>query len=130
MQPRTLFLTVSLLDRYLAITASRRQELQLVGVASILIASKFEEIHPPELKDFVYLTNNAYTMDQTRSMECRMLNALDFRISCSTVADFLRPLQTAMSSAKHQQLAAYLSELSLLELDMLQYHPSHVAAAA
>jgi cyclin B len=33
----------------------------LVGVAALFIACKYEEIYPPDLKDFVYITDNAYT---------------------------------------------------------------------
>jgi hypothetical protein len=31
-----------------------------VGVTAMLIASKYEEIYPPTVKDFVYITDNAY----------------------------------------------------------------------
>jgi len=37
-----------------------RQKLQLVGVTAMLIACKYEEIYPPIVKDFVYITDNAY----------------------------------------------------------------------
>ena len=37
---------------------------QLVSVAAMLIASKFEEICPPEVQDFVYFTSGAYTRDE------------------------------------------------------------------
>jgi G2/mitotic-specific cyclin-B, other len=34
-----------------------------VGVTALLIASKYEEIYPPELKDFVFITDKAYTKE-------------------------------------------------------------------
>jgi len=36
----------------------------LVGIASLFIASKFEEIYAPELKDFVHVCDNAYTKEE------------------------------------------------------------------
>jgi len=57
--PETLFLTVNLIDRYLEAKKVLRQKLQLVGVTSMLIASKYEEIYAPEVKDFVYITDKA-----------------------------------------------------------------------
>ena len=39
------------------------RELQLVGVAAMLIASKYQEIYPPKLQDFVAVTDDAYTQD-------------------------------------------------------------------
>ena len=41
-----------------------RSKLQLVGTASMLIAAKFEEIHPPALKEFVFITDNSYTKQE------------------------------------------------------------------
>jgi cyclin B len=55
--------------------------LQLVGVASLFIACKYEEIYPPDLKDFVYITDNAYTKDEVLEMEGRMLLSLTFDIT-------------------------------------------------
>lgn len=59
--PETLYLTVNLIDRYLAKTEVSRPKLQLVGVTALLIASKYEEIYPPELRDLVYICDRAYS---------------------------------------------------------------------
>ena len=48
---------ISLLKR----AQNKRNNLQLVGVTAMLIASKYEEIYAPEIRDFVYITDNAYT---------------------------------------------------------------------
>lgn len=58
--PETLFLTVNIIDRYLAKEQVVRSKLQLVGVTSMLIASKYEEIYAPEVRDFEYITDKAY----------------------------------------------------------------------
>jgi cyclin B len=47
--PETLYLTVSLIDRYLEKVEVHREKLQLVGVTAMLIASKYEEIYAPEV---------------------------------------------------------------------------------
>ena len=67
--PETLFITVSLIDRYLEQIQIKRTNLQLVGVTAMLIASKYEEIYAPEVRDFVYITDNAYTKDEILLME-------------------------------------------------------------
>jgi cyclin B len=59
--PETLFLTVNLVDRYLEKQVVSKRDVQLVGVAAMLIATKYEEIYPPVLKDLVFITDNAYT---------------------------------------------------------------------
>ena len=57
----TMFLTVNLIDRFLGKVQVTRQKLQLVGVTCMFIATKYEEIYPPDLRDFVYVTDKAYT---------------------------------------------------------------------
>lgn len=49
LNPETLYLTVNIVDRYLAVTTTSRRELQLVGMSAMLIASKYEEIWAPEV---------------------------------------------------------------------------------
>ena len=60
LMPETLFLTANLIDRYLATRAVSRKNLQLVGVTAMLVASKYEEIWAPEVRDFVYISDKAY----------------------------------------------------------------------
>ena len=43
MVPETLYLTVNILDRFLSVKQVRRSKLQLVGVAALSIAAKYEE---------------------------------------------------------------------------------------
>ncbi|CAI9763031.1 unnamed protein product [Fraxinus pennsylvanica] len=86
----TLYLSVSYIDRFLSLNAINRQRLQLLGVASMLIASKYEEINPPHLEDFVYITDNTYTKEEMVKMESDVLNSLKFEMGNPTVKTFLR----------------------------------------
>jgi hypothetical protein len=47
---------VAILDRLLQVEVGlvSRNKLQLVGVAAMLVAAKYEEIYAPEVKDFVF----------------------------------------------------------------------------
>jgi cyclin B len=131
LRSETLFLTVNLIDRYLSRTRVMRKKLQLVGVVAMFIASKFEEINPPEIKDFVHITDNAYTKEDVLVMECTMLTTLNFQIVVPTAAQFLDRLQKVnRCDDQHRELAAYLIDLSLLEMRMLRYSPSHIVSAA
>jgi len=64
--PETLYITVNIVDRFLAKTEVPRRKLQLVGVTSFLIASKYEEIYPPDIHDLVYVCDNAYSKQEVR----------------------------------------------------------------
>ena len=45
----TLYLSVSYVDRYLSAVPVQRNQLQLVGVTCMLLASKYEEIYAPQV---------------------------------------------------------------------------------
>ena len=129
--PETLYLTANLIDRFLAVCTVTRKNLQLVGVTAMLLASKYEEIWAPEVKDFVYISDNAYTKDQILGMEKLMLNTLNFNLTLPTPYVFTaRFLKAAMADRKVTQLSWFLVELCLPDYAMLQFSPSHMAAAA
>jgi cyclin B len=131
LRAETLFLSVQLIDRYLEINATQRRHLQLVGATALLIAAKFEEVYPPQIKEFEYITDKAYTRDELLKMEICILKALDFNICCPTAISFLDRYQSVNGCTdSHRFLAQYLLELSLVEYKMLKYGPSHLAAAS
>lgn len=131
LKAETLFLAVSLIDRYLELKVTARRNLQLVGITSLLIAAKFEEIYPPHITDFVYVTDKAYTRDEIIKMEVLILSALDFKICKPTANVFLERYQTVNGgNDTHRDLAQYLLELTLPDYNMIKYSPSHLAAAA
>ena len=55
----------------------------------MLIASKYEEIWAPEVRDFVYISDKAYTREQILNMEKLMLNTLRFKLTVPTPFNFL-----------------------------------------
>ena len=55
----------------------------------MLIATKYEEIYAPEVKDFVYISDNAYTCDDILKMEYHILKALDFEITTPSSLKFV-----------------------------------------
>jgi cyclin B len=131
LMPETLYLTINLIDRFLERKLVIRQKLQLVGVTAMLLASKYEEIYAPEVKDFVYITDRAYTRAQILSMEAAMLNALKFNLTVPTAYPFLnRFLKAAQANRRVTNLAHYFVERTLQEYSMLRFLPSQVAAAA
>ena len=131
LQVETLYLTVSIIDRYLAKRAITKQQLQLVGISAMLISTKYEEIYPPETRDFVHIADRAYTKDQVLKMELDILDALDFAITVPSAWRFLeRFAKVAAIDEPSFFLARYLLELSLIEQHMLKFHPSIQATAA
>lgn len=67
-----------------------RNRLQLLGVTAMLLSSKYEEMFAPEVADFVYITDNAYTKADIREMERDILRTLNFSFGKPLCLHFLR----------------------------------------
>ena len=131
MVPQTMYISVNLIDRYLSKNETSRVKLQLVGVASMFISSKYEEIYPPELKDFVYITDKAYVKSDVLDMEYKMLKSLNFDITFPTQWSFLEIFTKKLKIDKKTfNLAWFLMELSLINYKMLKFKYSLIAASA
>jgi len=81
---QTLFMAVNLVDRALELMEILKTDFQLLGIACLFMASKFEEIYPPQLKEFVYVCADAYSGDQILCMEERVLAKLRFNLVFSS----------------------------------------------
>uniref|UniRef100_A0ABI7YBI5 Cyclin B2 n=1 Tax=Felis catus TaxID=9685 RepID=A0ABI7YBI5_FELCA len=127
----TLYMCVAIMDRFLQVQPVSRKKLQLVGITALLLASKYEEMFSPNIEDFVYITDNAYTSSQIREMETLILKELKFELGRPLPLHFLRRASKAGEvDVEQHTLAKYLMELTLIDYDMVHYHPSKVAAAA
>lgn len=83
---QTLYLAVSVLDRFLHESTEPviRRELQLVGITSLLVAAKYEELFVPELRDLAYICDGAYTEQQVRSIKDEV-----FRVFVRSLPDLM-----------------------------------------
>ena len=131
--PQTLYLTVNIIDRYLSKNDTHRSKLQLVGIAAMFIACKYEEIYPPKAKDFVYITDGAYTKPELINMEYKMLKSLEFNITCPTQWSFLEIYGKKLDldeKNKTFKLAWFLMELCLINYKSMKFKMSVLAGSA
>ncbi|KAK6934743.1 Cyclin, C-terminal domain, partial [Dillenia turbinata] len=152
----TLYLLVTLLDQYLSMVAVKKNELQLVGLTTLLLASKYEDGWPPKVMDLISISAESYTRNQMLKMnysfsvatnlsfllgsknvlhgfiqENVILKRLKFRLNTPTPYVFmLRFLKAAQLDTKHKHLALYLLELCLVEYEALKFKPSLLSACA
>jgi len=128
-----LYLCTNLVDRYLSKKMVARNCLQLVGVTCMLIAAKYEEIYPPEIRDLVHITDHAYTREQIIAMEIEILNTLGFHVTVPLSVRFLQRFMQASAVAEHSmrwEIAHFLLELTILDYKFIGYSPSMLACAA
>jgi len=128
----TLCLCINYIDRFLSHMSVLRGKLQLVGAASMFLASKFEEIYPPEVTEFVYITDDTYTKKQVLRMEHLILKVLSFDVAIPTFNYFCDKFAKDMNADdRTKNLSFFLGELTLVDADpFLKYLPSEIAAAS
>jgi cyclin B len=63
LQPECLYVTALIIDQYLSRVKIQKSQLHLLGVSTILIATKYEEIYPPEVRELLAISENKFTKD-------------------------------------------------------------------
>ncbi|XP_058177301.1 G1/S-specific cyclin-E [Anopheles ziemanni] len=90
MYRETYYLAVDYIDRYLSRKKGlMKTHLQLLGVTALFIAAKVEEIYPPKLRDFAYVTDGACTEEDILREELLLLCELEWNINPLTVIGWL-----------------------------------------
>jgi hypothetical protein len=129
--PESLYLCISIIDRFLYHKCVPRKRLQLLGMTSLLIACKYKETRQINTSDFTYGTNLMYTQQEVLTMELLIVKILDYRLMVPKGYTFLqRFLHMTKADGVMANLASFYMEQILLEHSMLDLRPSHLAAAA
>ena len=129
--PETLFLAVNIFDRLLSARIISLAKLQLVGITSLLITSKVEEIVPPSIMLFLHCADCSYTKDEVLEAERYVLKMLGRNLSYPNPIHFLQRVGEAGEfNVEARTISEYLLEISCLEWRLLSAPPSLLAAAA
>ena len=54
------------------------------------MSRKYEEISPPKVEDFCYITDNTFSKQDVVKMEAGILLALQFELGRPTISSFIR----------------------------------------
>ncbi|KAJ7419473.1 G1/S-specific cyclin-E1 [Willisornis vidua] len=123
----TFYLAQDFFDRFMATQQDVvKTLLQLIGVTSLFIAAKLEEIYPPKLHQFAYVTDGACTEDEIVSMELIIMKALNWNLNPLTVVSWLNVyMQVAYLNELYELL-----DLCVLDIGCLEYTYGILAASA
>jgi hypothetical protein len=120
--PATLYLTINSIDRFLSLHILMRQKLQLLGISSMLLASKYEEIYAPETRDFVYISDNAYSKDDIFKMEILICTTLEYVFHIKSPIFFISDWSKILNASREEMIfSVYSFELHLVEYDSLVF---------
>ncbi|PWA76737.1 Cyclin, C-terminal domain-containing protein [Artemisia annua] len=133
LQKETMFLGVSLLDRFLSKGYFRnKRELEIAGIACLTLATRIEENQPYNSirEKFFYVGSIRYSRSEVVAMEWLVQEVLKFQCYLPTIYNFLWfYLKAARADDDVDKIAKYLAVLALLGHEQLCYWPSTVAAS-
>ena len=127
--PDTLFLSIIIFDRYMSIINNiDKNRLQLIGVTSLLIACKYEEIFSPEMRDFICILDREYEKEDLMDQENNMLKILKFEVIYPTSLRYYEILRLEFGiEDKYCKYGNYLLELCLLDCKFSKYLQAVIA---
>ena len=127
----TLFLTINLIDRYLSKKQILRTKFQLLGVTSLFIAYKYQEIYMKNINEFVDLTARAFDKSEILEMEKILIDLVEFNLDLPLSNDFFDLLSTIYKfDKKEYNFGCFLLEAFLLDISCCEYKQSQIALAA
>ena len=90
---QTFFLSITILDRYFKQSSDilRINDLHILGITSMFVASKFEDIHPLKMKTVhEKIAHKKLTVDEIKGTEMKVMSTLQYKINAPTCLDFLK----------------------------------------
>jgi cyclin B len=128
----TLYITINIIDRYLSLKKIERCNFQLLGVTALFIACKQNEISFRKLNEYVYITDNAYSEEDIKRMENKVLYTLNFDLlfpSSLTFYEILSYKLNLYEDKKKFNFGEFLMESFYLDENCLKYSASTIACA-
>ncbi|XP_041837214.1 G1/S-specific cyclin-E1 [Melanotaenia boesemani] len=130
-------------DRFIATQSNVfKSTLQLIGITCLFIAAKVEEMYPPKVHRFAYVTDEACTEDDILCMEIIIMKELQWSLSPQTPVSWLNVyMQVAYLSDTEELLIpkypqttfthiAELLDLCMLDMRCLEFSNGILAASA
>lgn len=138
LMPETLYLCVDILDRVLSkinFEIKTMEKLKLIGLASLLLASKYEQRRVVGVYDVEYMADYIYMPEEICQMEKLILQELGWILTVPTPYVFLvRNIRACVSSDEDkimENMVFFFSQLSLTNHSIVcDYKPSLIAACS
>jgi len=138
----TFYLAQDYFDRFMATqTNVLKSTLQLIGISALFIAAKMEEIYPPKLHQFAYVTDGACMEEEILAMEMIIMKELNWSLSPLTPVSWLNIyMQVAYLKTEEVLIPQYpettfvqiteLLDLCTLDIKSLEFSSGLLAASS
>ncbi|KAJ8402126.1 hypothetical protein AAFF_G00373610 [Aldrovandia affinis] len=128
--PETLSLTISILDRFLAIVKARPKYLRCIAIACFFLAAKTneEDERIPALRDLARTSSCGCSPSEILRMERIVLDKLNWDLHTATPLEFLQIFHAMVLSCKSQFLAGLLGVNPSQHMSLLTRQLHHCLA--
>ncbi|XP_072316645.1 G1/S-specific cyclin-E2 [Eucyclogobius newberryi] len=140
---QTAYLAQDFFDRFMLTQDDMNKDyLQLIGITALFIAAKIEEIYPPKIFEFAYVTDGACDTWDIQKTELLILKALQWNLCPETPISWLKLYCQVEAQSDEQNFLVpqfsqetyiqitQLLDLSLMNIGALDFSYSVLAAAA
>ena len=135
LREETFFLCVNIFDRYinnLKIDPNQFNNLKIekILITCIFISSKYEEIYPPYLREFLNMVNFKFSEHEILTLEEEILSNLNFECHTHSALLFLNKYFNSLKNENKiiYNLAYLILIISMFDYEFCSYKPSFQAA--
>lgn len=126
----TLHVTVGCVDRYLALRSVPKACLQLLGIACMVVCTRYVSKEILTIREAVWLTDNTYKYEDLVRMMGEVVSVLEGKIRTPTLLDYGEVLLSLLPLERRTtHLFSYICELSLLYSALATPPPAKLACA-
>ena len=129
----TFYTTIYIIDTFLSKKFIQRKRFQLLGVTSLLISSKFNEIYIRRMNDYALITDGAYTIDDIKKMEEEITKTLNFNFLFPSSLSFFEIISKKIGISEDlnkKKFCEFLIQSFLIDYKSLYYSYSTIACAS
>lgn len=128
----TFYTTIYIIDAYLSKKFIQRKKFQLLGVTALLIATKLNEIFSGSVKDYVFITDNAYNEGSILSMESDICKTLNFNFLVPNCLSFFQIFSKKIGfdkNSEESQFGKFIIQNFLMNSKSFNYNYSLISIA-
>jgi cyclin A len=126
----TLFLTIQIFDRYLSKKDLNTEKMELLLLASFMVASKHNEIDYVNMQETLQLAQNKFSKEQVIEMESEILSQINFELLSPTMCEYFSLFASYLNLNEEKiNHGFYILNIILVDYHMLEY-PNFMLALA
>ena len=122
---KTLLLTIQFIDETVSIVKPTKETLQLLGISCLSISANLIEIYSPDLNDYAYITDGAYTILEINDTRGKILSALGYDLVVTTAIDYEHEFDDRNISNEVKALNRGLLSIIYLHTDLPYSYMPH-----